>query len=249
LSKDDTFLIKVLRYDAKYPEKEPYFASYRIRVIPGLTVLTVLNRIRDEIDGTLAFRASCRAATCGSCGMLINGKLDLACRTQCAAFGTREIILEPLPNLQVIRDLVVDMTPFWTMYEKIQPYLVRKSPDPEKEIYQSEADRQRIDQYVNCILCACCYGACPVPSRQADYVGPAAFAKLQRFMLDSRDERSKSILDTINDETGVWGCDTVFRCIDACPKEVRPTDAIVGLRKRIVKHRIKNMFGGGKDED
>ena len=246
--KASSYTFKILRYDAKEPETKPRFATYRISVIPGLTVLAVLLRIRDEIDGTLSFRCSCRSAVCGSCAMVINGKIDLACRTQVAAFDTDTIILEPLPNFDVIRDLVVDMTPFWQMYEKIQPYLIRKSPVPEKEIPQSEEERRRIDQYVNCILCACCYGACPVLARETDYVGPAAAAKLERFVLDSRDERPSAALEMINNEKGVWGCDTVFRCIDACPKDVRPTDGIVGLRKAMVKNRFQKMLGKAKDE-
>lgn len=234
----DIYTFKILRYDSSVPEKRPEFQFYRIRVIPGLTVLTVLNRIRDEIDGTLAFRASCRSAVCGSCAMVVNGKIDLACRTQVASFDTREIILEPLPNLEIIKDLVVDMTPFWNMYEKIRPYLVRNSTDPEKEIHQSEEDRKRIDQFVNCILCACCYGACPVLSRDPDYAGPAALAKLERFISDSRDERPLKELEAVNNDKGIWGCDTILRCIDACPKDVRPTDSIVSLRKKLIKYKL-----------
>jgi succinate dehydrogenase / fumarate reductase, iron-sulfur subunit len=211
-------------------------------------VLAVLIRIRDEIDGTLSFRSSCRSAVCGSCAMVINGKLDLACRTQVSAFNTDTIILEPLPNFEVIRDLVVDMTPFWRMYDKIQPYLIRKNPVPEKEIPQNEEERRRIDQFVNCILCACCYGACPILARDPEYVGPAAAAKLARFALDSRDERPAAVLEVVDDEHGVWGCDTVFRCIDACPKDVRPTDGIVDLRKVLVKNRFKKLLGKANDE-
>ncbi|OPY67565.1 MAG: Succinate dehydrogenase iron-sulfur subunit [Syntrophorhabdaceae bacterium PtaU1.Bin034] len=247
--KGDIYTFKILRYDAKEPETPPRFSRYKVRVIPGLTVLTVLMRIRDELDGTLAFRSSCRAATCGSCGMLINGRLDLACRTQIASFNTKTVILEPLPNLDIIKDLVVDMTPFWKMYERVTPYLVRKSPDPEKEIFQSEEDRKRIDQFVNCILCACCYGACEVLRREPGYLGPAALAKLQRFMLDSRDERPDGFLETVNNGSGVWACDTLLRCIEACPKEVRPTDAIVALRKNLVKYRFKHLLGMGRNED
>jgi len=248
LIRESAYTFKILRYDAKEPGSGARFSTYRIRVIPGLTVLSVLIRIRDEIDGTLAFRSSCRSAVCGSCAMVINGKIDLACRTQVAAFDTDTIILEPLPNFEVIRDLVVDMTPFWEMYEKIQPYLIRKSPDPEKEIPQSEEDRKRIDQFVNCILCACCYGACPVLAKEPGYLGPAAAAKLERFALDSRDERSAATLEIVNNEKGVWGCDTLFRCIDACPKDVRPTDAVVGLRKSLVKNRFRKMFGKANHE-
>ena len=232
------YTFKILRYDVKEPEIEPYFESYRIKVIPGLTILAVLLRIRDEIDGTLSFRSSCRSAVCGSCAMVINGKIDLACRTQVATFGSNTIILEPLPNFEIIKDLVVDMTPFWNMYEKVKPYLIRKSPDPEKEIQQSEEERKRIDQFVNCILCASCYGACPVLARDPEYIGPAALAKLERFALDSRDERAAAELEEINNDKGVWGCDMVLRCIDACPKDVRPTDSIVGLRKKLLKYKL-----------
>ncbi|HPY34421.1 MAG TPA: succinate dehydrogenase iron-sulfur subunit [Smithellaceae bacterium] len=241
--KSDFYTFKILRYDAKEPAKEPCFASYKIKVIPGLTVLGMLLRIRDEIDGTLSFRSSCRSAICGSCAMVINGKIDLACRTQVAIFETDTIVLEPLPNFEVIKDLVVDMTPFWEIYEKIQPYLIRKTEDSGKEILQSEKDRKKIDQFVNCILCACCYGACPVLNRDGNYAGPAAMAKLQRFSLDSRDERSADALELFNNETGVWGCDTIFRCIDACPKDVRPTDGIVGLRKTLLKNKAKRLLG------
>jgi succinate dehydrogenase / fumarate reductase iron-sulfur subunit len=248
LIKASAYTFKILRYDARKPGEKPFFATYRIHVVPGLTVLSVLLRIRDELDGTLGFRSSCRSAVCGSCAMVINGKIDLACRTQVAAFNTDTIVLEPLPNMEVIRDLVVDLTPFWQMVEKIQPYLIRKNETPDKEIPQSEAQRLKIDQYVNCILCACCYGACPVLARESGYLGPAAAAKLERFVLDSRDERPAAALEAVDDEKGVWACDTLFRCIDACPKDVRPTDAIVGLRKAIVKHRLKKLVGMTGDE-
>jgi succinate dehydrogenase / fumarate reductase iron-sulfur subunit len=243
LIKASAYTFKILRYDAQDPASEPRFAIYRINVIPGLTVLGVLLRIRDEIDGTLAFRSSCRSAVCGSCAMVINGKIDLACRTQVAAFNTDTIILEPLPNFEILRDLVVDMEPFWRMYDKVQPYLIRQSPVPDKEIPQSEAERLKIDQFVNCILCACCYGACPVLGRDPEYMGPAAAAKLERFALDSRDERPAGALEAFNNEKGVWGCDTLLRCIDACPKDVRPTDAVVGLRKSMLKTRFQRMLG------
>jgi succinate dehydrogenase / fumarate reductase, iron-sulfur subunit len=243
------FTFKILRYDSLEPGNEPYFQSYNIRVIPGLTILTVLLRIRDELDGTVAFRSSCRSAVCGSCAMVINGKIDLACRTQASFFDSQTIVLEPLPNLNIIKDLVVDLTPFWNMYEQVKPYLIRKSPDPDKEIPQTEAERKAFDRHVACILCACCYGACPVLARNPDYIGPAALAKLERFILDSRDERPRSSLDAINDDKGLWGCDTILRCIEACPKDVRPTDSIVGLRKELLKYKMKKTFGMAKDED
>jgi succinate dehydrogenase / fumarate reductase, iron-sulfur subunit len=248
LTTPQAYTFKIFRYDSKTPEKRPGFSTYCIEVVPGMSILSALLNIRDEIDGSLSFRCSCRSAVCGSCAMAMNGKIELACRTQVASFGDKTIILEPLPNFEIIKDLVVDMTPFWTMYKKIEPWLIRKSEAPPGEISQSEAERERIDQFVNCILCASCYGACPVPSRDPDYLGPAALAKLERFILDSRDERPRSFLNTINSEKGVWGCDTLFKCIDACPKDVRPTDAIVGLRQSLVKYKFKKMLGMMKDE-
>lgn len=242
------YTFKILRYDRQEPYVDAQFESFKIKVVSGLTVLGVLLRIRDEIDGTVSFRSSCRSAVCGSCAMVINGELGLACRTQVASLGSNTIVLEPLPNFEIIKDLVVDMQPFWDMYDKVQPYLIRETPDPEKEIYQSDHDRQQIDQYVNCILCASCYGACPVLSNEnSEYAGPAAMAKLQRFVADSRDERSKKrLLEQFGSVNGVWGCHQILKCIDACPKDVRPTDGIVGLRKVMFKQKLKSMVGMGE---
>ena len=248
MNRDGRYNFQILRYDSLAPEQGPIFAAYPVKALPGLTVLSALLTIRDEMEGSLGLRCSCRSAVCGSCAMVMNGTIGLACRTQVATLGSDTIILEPLPNFEVLKDLVVDLTPFWTMYKKVQPWLMRKSPTPEKEIHQTEEDRNRIDQFVNCILCASCYGACPVLARDPEYLGPAAFAKLERFILDSRDERPLSVLEAVNSEKGVWGCDTLFKCIDACPKEVRPTDAIVGLRKSLVTYKFKKLLGVIKDE-
>jgi succinate dehydrogenase / fumarate reductase iron-sulfur subunit len=166
---------------------------------------------------------------------------------------TNEVIVEPLPNLDVIRDLVVDMRPFWEKYRQIQPWLHREIDSPvqadavsgegtNRELWQSPRQFARIEQYTNCILCACCYGACPVLKRQPDYVGPAALAKLLRFVDDSRDQRSRRQLEEVDSSDGLWGCDTVYRCIDACPKDVRPTDGIAALRRRLVNYRVRKAM-------
>lgn len=244
----DSYTFKIFRYDCKNKGEKPRFTSYPVQALPGLTVLSALLRIRNELDGGIAFRYSCRSAVCGSCAMVMNGVIGLACRTQVAALGGETVILEPLPNFEIIKDLVVDLTPFWAMYESIQPWLIRKEPYPPGEISQSEAERDSIDQFVNCILCAACYGACPVIARDPEYLGPAALAKLERFILDSRDERPISFLENVNNEKGVWGCDTLLKCIEACPKDVRPTDGIVGLRKSLLKYKFKRILGLMKDE-
>ena len=214
-----------------------------------MTVLEALLQIQDEQDGTLAFRYSCRGAVCGSCAMLINGKFDLACRVQLqnapsssGQVGTETLVLEPLPNLDIIKDLVVDMEPFWDALRQIQPWLHEVTNPAEKERLMSPREREKIDQYVNCILCAACYGSCPVLARDERYLGPAALAKLYRFVADSRDSRGDETLKIANKESGVWGCDTVLRCIDACPKNVRPTDGIEALRRNLVVRKFRKLF-------
>lgn len=248
MTTDGAYTFKIFRYDSKMPEKGPSFSTYYVEAVPGMSILSAILNIRDEMDGGLSFRCSCRSAVCGSCAMAMNGKIELACRTQVASLGSDLIILEPLPNFEIIKDLVVDMAPFWAKYERIKPWLMRKTIPVDTEIRQSEEERNRIDQFVNCILCASCYGACAVLARDPEYLGPAALAKLERFVLDSRDERPLSVLDAVNSEQGVWGCDTLFACIDACPKDVRPTDAIVGLRKSLVKYKAKKLMGMVRDE-
>ena len=247
--KDGIYTFKIFRYDSKIPDRGPSFSTYEVEVVPGMSILSVLLKIRDEMDGGLSFRCSCRSAVCGSCAMAMNGKIELACRTQVASLGGEVVIVEPLPNFEIIKDLVVDMEPFWAKYELIKPWLMRKALSEGTEIRQSEAERSRIDQFVNCILCAACYGACAVLARDPGYLGPAALAKLERFVLDSRDQRPPSALQVVNSEQGVWGCDTLLNCIEACPKNVRPTDAIVGLRKSLVKQEFRKLLGKVPDED
>ncbi len=250
--KHPLYEIQILRYDAKEDKgKGPRFQAYEIedKTPAGMTVLDALLYIQDYLDGTLSFRYSCRGAICGSCAMSMNGYLNLACRSHLVNLGPK-IVIEPLPHLDIIKDLVVDMGPFWRAYEKIQPYLheaLGKKP-PEKEWLVSVKERKRMDSYVNCMLCATCYGACPVLNRDQtkDYLGPSALTKLYRFLLDSRDHRSGKILDMVNDEKGVWGCDTVYRCVEFCPKDVGQTYAIVGLRRELVKHKLRKMVGRGK---
>ncbi len=243
-------------------EAAPRFDTFELDVPPGTTVLTALFMIQQQHDASLAFRFSCRGAVCGSCGMTINGRCGLACRTQLWSMPTSEIVLEPLPNLDVVRDLVVDMSPFWEKYRRVRPWLhslidggggdgsaacgCGSAAEPAsgaaaREQLQSPREFQRIEQYINCILCACCYGACPVLKRQPDYLGPAALAKMNRFVGDSRDRRPQEQLEEVDNVDGVWGCDTVFRCVDACPKDVRPTDGIAALRRRLVLYRVRNL--------
>lgn len=199
-----------------------------------MTVLAALLWIQDNLDGTLAFRYSCRGAVCGSCAMAINGSIDLACRVNLSELPS-DITLEPLPNMPILKDLVVDMTRFWEGWAKVRPYLIRAEETAGAEIRQSPEERDRIEQFINCILCAACYAACPVKRGNADYLGPAALATLDRFVEDSRDQRGTDCLGAVDDGDGIWGCRTAFRCNDVCPKEVRPADGIADLKTKALK--------------
>jgi succinate dehydrogenase/fumarate reductase iron-sulfur protein len=233
------FRFEILRYDAAQGN-EPRFQAYELAPDKNMSVLEALLEIQDKQDPTLAFRYSCRGAVCGSCAMSINGKLDLACRVLLGRLSANRVVIEPLPNLTILRDLVVDMDPFWEKYERVRPWLHAEIRG-EKESRVSEAQRQRIDQYVNCILCGLCYAACPLMKSNERFTGPAALAKLYRFLADSRDQRDGATLDQENSHEGAWGCHTITRCIDACPKQVRPTDGIEGVRRKLVVHKFKKF--------
>jgi succinate dehydrogenase / fumarate reductase iron-sulfur subunit len=235
------YTFRLLRYD---PEKDehPYFQDFVYESDGNKAVLEALMDIRNEQDCTLSFRYSCREAICGSCAMVINGKFDLACRTNIASLKTSLIIIEPLPSLEIQKDLVVDMEPFWQALYKIEPYLYPDEKMKEKGDRIEDKEMDKIFQFVNCILCGCCYSVCPVVSRDSRYLGPAALAKLYRFVKDPRDKRPFSAWASVDTEGGIWGCDTVFRCNEVCPKKVRPADGIEALRRKFVVEKIKRVF-------
>jgi succinate dehydrogenase / fumarate reductase iron-sulfur subunit len=246
--------LKVFRYQ----EGKTRYDVFDIDEKKGMTVLEALFQIQDEQDGTLAFRYSCRGAVCGSCGMLINKVPRLACRTQLRdvkgeltvdleAWGPLtkpvlrkrdEILVEPLPNLPVIRDLIVDMEPFFKLYREIEPWLVGEEP-PENEWPMEPEKALKIETYSNCILCAVCHGACPVVKRDRYYLGPAVLAKAWRFYDDPRDVRDGGLLEKVDSQQGVWGCDTVYKCSEVCPKGVPPTQGITALRRRLLIRKLR----------
>jgi succinate dehydrogenase/fumarate reductase iron-sulfur protein len=236
------YRFEILRYDATQ-SKGPRFQTYELSSDKNMSVLEALLTIQDRQDPSLAFRYACRGAVCGSCAMSINGKLDLACRVQLGRLDTTRVVIEPLPNLTILRDLVVDMDPFWEKYERVKPWLHAQIRG-ERESRMSETQRQRIDQYVNCILCGLCYAACPLMKSNERFTGPAALAKLYRFLADTRDQRDGATLDQENAHEGAWGCHTITRCIQACPKQVRPTDGIEGVRRKLVVHKFKRLIPG-----
>jgi len=229
-------LIHILRSDAE-EDTEPRFVTFTVPHDQDMTVLAALLWIQDNLDGTVAFRYSCRGAVCGSCAIVMNGVMGLACRAHLRNLPA-DVYVEPLPNLPIEKDLVVDMTQFWESWARIKPYLIRHDDLPEKEVLQTPAELNRIEQFINCMLCACCYSACPLQQRNPDNMGPAALAALARFENDSRDQRSGDSLRDASHSNGIWGCRSVFRCIDVCPRNVRPTDGIAELRTRAIKDLI-----------
>ena len=232
--------LRVFRYSSE-GGAGPRFDTYKLETSPGMTVLSALFQVRREQDSSLAFRFSCRGAVCGACAMTINGRCSLACRTQIASLASPEVVVEPLPNLTVIRDLVVDMGPFWEKYRRVQPWLHEaiEGKDNARDHKQSPADMARVDAYANCVLCACCYGACGVLRRQPDYLGPAAMAKLARFREDTRDHRPVVALIELDGESeGLWGCHMLHRCSNACPKDVGPDTGVAVLRRRLTRYRL-----------
>lgn len=231
-------VFRILRFD---PDSgvDAYFSQHEVPVREGQTVLEGLFYVLDKLDASIAFRYSCRGAVCGSCAMYINGAYRLACETQIAALDADTVSIAPLPNMPVIKDLVVDMSQFFENYEKVKPYLISRTPPPDKEWLQSPEQRKKFDEMTNCILCASCYSACPMSWTDRRYIGPAALTKAYRFVADSRDEGTKERLAIVADEHGVFRCHTIFNCAEACPKKINGTYSIQQLKKMVMLSKLK----------
>lgn len=226
------FTFQIRRYEPA-TGNESYKQEYTLAVPRGMTVLEALLRLQGEQDGTLAFRYACRGAVCGSCAMIINGHVELACRTQVHSIEGDTITIEPLPNLRVLKDLIVDMDTFLHKNMAVQPWLQPNALDPERERLVDPVQWAEAEPYTNCILCASCYGVCPAVQRDPGYLGPAALAKHYRFLADVRDTSDDHRLERVDTKTGVWGCDMVWNCVEICPKGVPPTQGIGKTRARI----------------
>ncbi|MGB0560747.1 MAG: succinate dehydrogenase/fumarate reductase iron-sulfur subunit [Spirulinaceae cyanobacterium] len=228
----------IARYD---PQQQRAAAQqYQLAIAPGQTVLDGLLQIKAEQDGTLAFRKNCRNTICGSCAMSINGRSTLACKESVAQeverFNTTEIAIAPLGNLPVIRDLIVDMQPFWDDLEAVYPYVSSQGRAvPEREFLQTPEQRSQLEQMGNCILCGACYGECNAKAVNPDFVGPHALAKAQRLVGDNRDSQTTARLQQYNkDLSGVWGCTRCYQCDAVCPMGVEPMAQISQLKQAIL---------------
>ena len=221
----------------------------RLDVGRGMTVLDALIRIKNECDGSLALRYSCRSAICGSCAMTINGSEKLACRTSLREELERHghIAVAPLRNLPVIKDLVVDMTSFWGKIHDVHPWLV-PAVRPSHEGMPAQAQHHANPQFHNvdaCIMCGACVAACTVHEVSKGFLGPAALAKADRFLSDPRESPSatRARLSALQDEHGIWDCTRCNFCVEVCPKDVKPMEAIIRLRRASLERGLTTAGG------
>ncbi len=234
-------VFKIQRYSPEEDSK-PHFDIFVVPVTRGMTVLDALLYIKENLDSTLAFRTSCRMAICGSCGMLINKYPHLACHTQIEELKARTVTVEPLPNLPVIKDLVVDLSPLFEKHKLVKPYIIRtdtaEMDDPTAEFAQSPEELESFLQFTYCVKCGICISACPTSATDKQFLSPQALAQCYRYCADTRDEGEQERFLLAGSENGVWHCHLAGACSDACPKGVDPALAIQLLKRRLVARAI-----------
>jgi len=229
--------LRIFRFNPEQ-DKKPHYETYKIEADPTDRVLDLLEHVKGYIDGTLSYRRSCAHGVCGSDAMRINGRNRLACKVLVKEFGKRKITVEPLLGLKVIKDMIVDMEPFFEHYRSVLPYLINDEPLPKNERLQSPEERERFDDTTKCILCAACTTSCPSFWANEKYVGPAAIVNAHRFIFDSRDRGAAMRLDILNDQFGVYRCHTIFNCTEACPRDIQITQAIGEVKRAIATGRL-----------
>jgi len=229
--------INIYRYNPETNDS-PHMQAYELPDDHGAIMLLDALLLLKEIDDSIGFRRSCREGVCGSDAMSINGRNGLACITPLDSLGNH-IELRPVPGLPVIRDLIVDMTPFMDQYKAVKPWLINDDPEPEIERLQSPEDRDQLDGLYECILCGCCSTSCPSfwwnPDR---FLGPAALLQAWRFLADSRDQATSERLDALEDSYKLFRCHTIMNCVEVCPKGLNPTKAVGNIKNLLLKRRF-----------
>ncbi len=231
--------LKVFRYNPEV-DKKWHYDTYTLEADPTDRVLDLLERIKGETDGALTFRRSCAHGVCGSDAMRINGVNRLACKTLVKDIGNK-ITVDPILGLRVIKDMLVDMTPFFDNYKRVLPYFINNTPTPAdgKERHQTPEQRARFDDTTKCILCACCTTSCPSFWASDQYLGPAALVAAHRFIFDSRDEGAAERLEVVSETDGLARCHTAYNCTIACPREIQVTKAIGELKMLTVTGKLE----------
>jgi len=228
--------LRIHRFNPEVDERA-HFETYTVEAELHDQVLDVLNQVKWYQDGSLAYRRSCGHGICGSDAMRINGVNRLACKVLVRDVG-RSITVEPILGLPVVKDMIVDMEPFWVHYRSVKPFFITKNPAPERERLQSPEQRARFDDSTKCILCAACTTACPSFWADGEYVGPAAIVQAHRFIFDSRDAAADQRLEILGEQMGVWRCRTIFNCTVACPRDIKITQAIGEVKQAIATGKL-----------
>ena len=226
--------LRVRRYNPESGDAA-YWEEFTVRAQRTDRVLDALHTVKWEIDGSLTFRRSCAHGICGSDAMRINGRNRLACKALLKDLDpAKPIVIEPIKGLPVVKDLIVDMEPFFASYREVMPFLITGGNAPSAERRQSPEERARYDDTTKCILCAACTSSCPVFWNDGQYFGPAAIVNAHRFIFDSRDEGGAQRLEILNDREGVWRCRTIFNCTEACPRGIEVTKAIQEVKRAMI---------------
>ena len=242
--------LEVFRYSPEKAE-EPHFQTYEVPFHKDWVVLDALNYIKDQSDGTLSFRWSCRMGVCGSCGVMVNGVPKLGCSAFLRDYYPNPIRVEPLEHFPVLRDLVFQLDSFLDKLKSVQPWIVRREgekPVSEGEYLQTPAQHARFKDFSMCINCMLCYAACPVVGMEPHFLGPAAIALAQRYSLDSRDEGRPLRQELVASHEGIWQCTFVGECSAVCPKHVDPAAAIQQAKVASTKDWYRELLWprGGK---
>ncbi len=230
--------LRIRRFDPEQ-DPQPQWRDYQVTAHATDRVLDALHTIKWEQDGSLSFRRSCAHGVCGSDAMRINGKNRLACKALLKDLNPKKpITVEAIKGLNLEKDLIVDMEPFFAAYREVMPFLVTTGNQPTRERIQSQAQRDRFDDTTKCILCAACTTSCPVFWGDGQYFGPAAIVGAHRFIFDSRDEAADQRLEILNDKEGVWRCRTTFNCSEACPRGIEVTKAIQEVKRALLTRKV-----------
>ncbi|MEX0832766.1 MAG: succinate dehydrogenase/fumarate reductase iron-sulfur subunit [Actinomycetota bacterium] len=245
---EETITVKVARYRPGHVPV-PYFDEYRVPYRDDWVVLDALNYIKDDLDGSLAYRWSCRMGVCGSCGMMVNGVPRLTCAAFLREFHPKPLVVEPLQYFPVIRDLVVDMSDFLEKLREVKPWIIRKEEKPieEGEYLQTPEEIDHYKQFSMCINCMLCFSACPVYGQDPEFLGPAVIALAHRYNLDSRDEGRDERQEVLGIDSGIWDCTFVGECTVVCPKDVDPAAAIQRTKVSTTTNTLRSVvwpFGG-----
>jgi succinate dehydrogenase / fumarate reductase iron-sulfur subunit len=239
---EETVKIKVFRYDPEVEgKKDPRFDTFRVPFTKGMTVLDALIYARDHFDSSLTFRHSCRQAICGSDALFVNGRQRLGCKTQMSELEW-PVRIEPLPHSEVVKDLVVDMEHFYDQMEAVEPYFQTNDlPAADEEQRQTRENREKVKMSTRCIWCSACMSSCNIAAGDNEYLGPAAINKAYRFAMDKREgeDMKEHRLNIIEQEHGVWRCQTQFSCTEVCPKDIPLTEHIQELKREAVKSNLK----------